>query len=131
MVEGRGREELNQVKFGDRTLNNYTETVTLIIFCSFLLKEKNQKFKAANKSLKFYFIPLQKKNSSRLNVKSIERDSDSFFCLTCLAGRQALHSIKFFNAIYLRPENWLACFKNIVENLLTTYCLRTNGISTQ
>jgi hypothetical protein len=69
--------------------------------CSFLLKERNRKFKTTNESLKFYSIPLRKINSLRSNTifrltlhpanpPNISRTSNK-------AGK----SIKFINAIYL------------------------------
>ena len=58
----------------------------LFFICTFVLIQKYQKIKTANKSLKFYSITLRKINSLR---------SDNIFRLT-------LHYVKFFNVIYLR-----------------------------
>jgi len=50
---------------------NCVQSVQVII-CSFLLIEKNQKIKTANKFLKLFFISLQKNNSpDRIGVKQI------------------------------------------------------------
>ena len=60
----------------------------LFFTCTFVLIQKYQKIKTANKSLKFYSITLRKINSLR---------SDNIFRLT-------LHYVKFLNVIYLRSE---------------------------
>ena len=71
------------------------ETSSKIFLCSFVLIQKNQKIKTANKLLNFYSISWQRINSSRLLLYSFERDSNSILCFS-------FHYVKIFNVIYLR-----------------------------